>query len=48
MTAGRCARTVRTGVFAAICVTLPTLGHVVMSGIKIPWWALLVVLVMTS
>ncbi|WP_237693469.1 hypothetical protein [Streptomyces sp. SID2888] len=48
MTAGRCARTVRTGVFAAICVTLAALGHVVMSGTGVPWWALLVALVMTA
>ncbi|MFJ1649292.1 hypothetical protein [Streptomyces sp. NPDC088258] len=48
MTAGRCARTVRTGVFAAIRVTLAALGHVVMSGAGVPWWALLVALIMTG
>ncbi|MFI5859657.1 hypothetical protein [Streptomyces parvulus] len=48
MTAGRCARTVRTGVFAVICVTLAALGHVVMSGAGVPWWALLVALIMAG
>ncbi|MFI5663698.1 hypothetical protein [Streptomyces sp. NPDC051684] len=48
MTAGRCARGVRTGVFAAICVTLAALGHVVMSGAGVPWWALLLALLMTG
>lgn len=40
MTAGWCCRTVRAAVFAAACVLLAALGHVVMSGTPVPWWAL--------
>ncbi|MFI0086880.1 hypothetical protein [Streptomyces bobili] len=40
MTAGRCSRTVRAAVFAAVCVLLAALGHVLMSGDPVPWWAL--------
>ncbi|MFC7015230.1 hypothetical protein ACFQMH_26685 [Streptomyces viridiviolaceus] len=40
MTAGWCARTVGAAVFAAVCVLLASLGHVMMSGIAVPWWAL--------
>ncbi|MFD5264987.1 hypothetical protein [Streptomyces sp. NPDC058335] len=40
MTAGRCSRTVRAAVFAAVCVLLAALGHVLMSGDRVPWWAL--------
>ncbi|MFJ5997271.1 hypothetical protein [Streptomyces sp. NPDC092370] len=32
MTAGWCARTIRAAVFAAVCVVLAALGHVMMSG----------------
>ncbi|MER5220587.1 hypothetical protein [Streptomyces flaveus] len=40
MTAGRYARTLRAAVFAAVCVLLAALGHVLMSGGTVPWWAL--------
>ncbi|MEU0117731.1 hypothetical protein ABZ137_29605 [Streptomyces bobili] len=40
MTAGRCSRTVRAAVFAAVCVLLAALGHVLMSGDRLPWWTL--------
>ncbi|WP_405621129.1 hypothetical protein [Streptomyces sp. NBC_00076] len=40
MTAGWCARTVRAAVFAAVCVLLAALGHVLMSGSTVPWWTL--------
>ncbi|MEV8598300.1 hypothetical protein AB0465_00090 [Streptomyces griseoviridis] len=33
-------RTVRAGVFAAVCVLLAALGHVTMSGAPVPWWAM--------
>ncbi|MGW0420602.1 hypothetical protein [Streptomyces sp. NPDC003015] len=36
MTAGWCARTVRAAVFAAVCVLLAALGHVLMSGAQVP------------
>ncbi|MEW2303213.1 hypothetical protein AB0958_25130 [Streptomyces sp. NPDC006655] len=39
MTAGRCARTVRSAVFAAVCVLLAAVGHVLMSGSAVPAWA---------
>ncbi len=39
MTVGWCARAVRTVVFAAVCVLLAALGHVLMSGATVPWWA---------
>ncbi|MEU2778952.1 hypothetical protein ABZ646_40370 [Streptomyces sp. NPDC007162] len=39
MTAGRCARTVRSAVFAAVCVLLAAVGHVLMSGSPVPAWA---------
>ncbi|MFJ3231194.1 hypothetical protein [Streptomyces sp. NPDC086787] len=42
MTAGRCARTLRAAVFAAVCVLLAALGHVLMSGSHVPAWALAV------
>jgi hypothetical protein len=41
MTAGWGARTVRAAMFAAVCVLLAALGHVLMSGRSVPWWALL-------
>ncbi|MFD8720069.1 hypothetical protein ACFV2H_19155 [Streptomyces sp. NPDC059629] len=40
MTAGWCARTIRSAVFAAVCVLLAALGHVMMSGSTVPGWAL--------
>ncbi|KKD06814.1 hypothetical protein [Streptomyces sp. WM6386] len=40
MTAGWCSRTVRAAVFAAVCVLLAALGHVMMSGSDVPVWAL--------
>ncbi|WP_330286937.1 hypothetical protein [Streptomyces sp. NBC_00576] len=40
MTAGRGVRTVRAGVFAAVCVLLAALGHVLMSGSTVPWWTM--------
>ncbi|MEU0009283.1 hypothetical protein ABZ079_34840 [Streptomyces sp. NPDC006314] len=40
MTAGWCARTIRAAVFAAYCVLLAALGHVLMSGSDVPAWAL--------
>ncbi|MEV6397672.1 hypothetical protein AB0M39_23360 [Streptomyces sp. NPDC051907] len=38
MTPGRCCRAVRAAVFAAVCVLLGSLGHVLMSGAPVPWW----------
>ncbi|MFF3202854.1 hypothetical protein [Streptomyces sp. NPDC002962] len=40
MTAGRCTRTLRAALFAAVCVLLAALGHVMMSGVEVPAWAL--------
>lgn len=40
MTAGWCSRAVRAAVFAAACVLLAALGHVMMSGTAVPWWTL--------
>ncbi|MFC9927473.1 hypothetical protein [Streptomyces sp. NPDC127190] len=40
MTAGWCARATRAAVFAAVCVLLAALGHVLMSGSDVPAWAL--------
>ncbi|MEG3627856.1 hypothetical protein [Streptomyces poriticola] len=40
MTAGWCSRTVRAAVFAAVCVLLAAMGHAMMSGTSVPWWAL--------
>lgn len=40
MTAGGCSRTLRAAVFAAVCVLLTSLGHVMMSGTAVPWWAM--------
>ncbi|MEU3843795.1 hypothetical protein AB0E88_27630 [Streptomyces sp. NPDC028635] len=40
MTAGWCARAIRAAVFAAMCVLLAALGHVLMSGSDVPSWAL--------
>ncbi|MFD5801340.1 hypothetical protein [Streptomyces sp. NPDC127020] len=35
----RCARFVRAVLFAAVCVLLAALGHSLMSGAAVPWWA---------
>ncbi|MDX2938691.1 hypothetical protein [Streptomyces ipomoeae] len=40
MTAGWCSRTVRAVVFAAVCVLLAALGHVMMSGSHVSAWPL--------
>ncbi|BCL25642.1 hypothetical protein ACFFS2_14765 [Streptomyces aurantiacus] len=48
MTAGWCARTVRAAVFAAVCVLLAALGHVLMSGSVVPWWTVAAGFVATS
>ncbi|WP_086562889.1 hypothetical protein [Streptomyces africanus] len=40
MTVGWCSRTLRAAVFAAVCVLLAALGHVMMSGTAVPWWAM--------
>ncbi|WP_406464361.1 hypothetical protein OH768_51335 [Streptomyces sp. NBC_01622] len=40
MTVGGCCRTLRAGVFAAVCVLLAALGHVMMSGTPVPWWTM--------
>ncbi|WP_030987693.1 hypothetical protein [Streptomyces sp. NRRL S-1813] len=48
MTAGWCSRTVRAAVFAAVCVLLAALGHVMMSGSQVPAWTLAVGLTVTG
>ncbi|MFF3989401.1 hypothetical protein ACFY0B_33050 [Streptomyces sp. NPDC001797] len=48
MTAGWCARTTRSAVFAAVCVLLAALGHVLMSGSRVPAWALATALALTG
>ncbi|MFF4032699.1 hypothetical protein ACFYZ2_23615 [Streptomyces sviceus] len=48
MTAGWCARTVRAAVFAAVCVLLAALGHVLMSGAPVPGWTLAAGLAVTG
>ncbi|MEV6195144.1 hypothetical protein AB0M19_22430 [Streptomyces sp. NPDC051920] len=40
MTAGWCTRMLRAVMFAAVCVLLAALGHVMMSGSPVAWWAL--------
>ncbi|MFE5759560.1 hypothetical protein ACFQ7I_38645 [Streptomyces massasporeus] len=40
MTAGWCSRTGRAAVFAAVCVVLAALGHVMMAEAAVAWWAL--------
>nr|WP_225078530.1 hypothetical protein [Streptomyces sp. HYC2] len=40
MTAGWCSRTVRAALFAAVCTVSAALGHVMMSGTAVPWWAM--------
>ncbi|MFI9204296.1 hypothetical protein [Streptomyces sp. NPDC053048] len=41
-------RALRAGVFAAVCVLLAALGHAVMSGTTVPWWAVAVALTGTG
>ncbi|MFG2933623.1 hypothetical protein [Streptomyces achromogenes] len=41
MSVGGFLRVVRAAVFAAVCVLLAAVGHVLMSGEGLPWWALL-------
>ncbi|MFJ2563239.1 hypothetical protein ACIP6V_20690 [Streptomyces sp. NPDC088770] len=48
MTVGWCSRTIRAAVFAAVCVLLATLGHVLMSDTAVPWWALAVATVVSG
>ncbi|WP_328873061.1 hypothetical protein OHT76_24815 [Streptomyces sp. NBC_00287] len=48
MTAGWWTRTIRAAVFAAVCVLLAALGHVLMSGSHVPAWALAAGVVATS
>ncbi|QHA07622.1 hypothetical protein GQF42_33790 [Streptomyces broussonetiae] len=48
MSPGWCSRTVRAAVFAACCVLLAALGHVMMSGTAVPWWAMTAGLVVTG
>ncbi|MFD1663074.1 hypothetical protein ACFSL4_34120 [Streptomyces caeni] len=48
MKAGWCARTIRAAMFAAVCVLLAALGHVLMSGSHVPWWTLAAGLGMTG
>ncbi|MFJ7157007.1 hypothetical protein ACIQUQ_18915 [Streptomyces sp. NPDC101118] len=40
MTPGRCSRAVRAAMFAAVCVLLASVGHVTMSGLPVPGWAM--------
>ncbi|MFI6280257.1 hypothetical protein [Streptomyces sp. NPDC050988] len=40
MTVGWGIRTARAAVFAAVCVVLAALGHVMMSGSPVPWWTM--------
>ncbi|MET7573675.1 hypothetical protein ABZT04_35075 [Streptomyces sp. NPDC005492] len=48
MTAGWGARTVRAAMFAAVCVVLAALAHVLMSGRHVPAWALAAGLAVTG
>lgn len=41
-------RALRAAVFAAVCVLLAALGHAVMSGTTVPWWAVAVALTGTG
>ncbi|MFE2525928.1 hypothetical protein ACFXEL_16980 [Streptomyces sp. NPDC059382] len=40
MTPGRCCRALRAAMFAATCVLLAAIGHVLMSDKAVPWWAM--------
>ncbi|MFD6491124.1 hypothetical protein [Streptomyces sp. NPDC060188] len=48
MTVGGWCRTLRAGVFAAVCVVLAALGHVMMSGSAVPGWTMTVGAVATA
>ncbi|MGA5324578.1 hypothetical protein ACPCJT_00340 [Streptomyces griseoincarnatus] len=48
MTAGWCFRMLRAAVFAAVCVLLAALGHLLMSGTAVPSWALAVAVAVTG
>ncbi|MDW8807069.1 hypothetical protein P1P68_20335 [Streptomyces scabiei] len=48
MTAGWGSRTTRAAMFAAVCVLLAALGHVLMSGSHVPWRAMAVGAVVTG
>lgn len=48
MTPGHCSRAVRAAMFAAVCVLLATVGHLLMSGTPLPGWAIGVALVGTA
>ncbi|MEV1064310.1 hypothetical protein [Streptomyces sp. NPDC050263] len=48
MAAGWCSRTLRAALFAAVCVLLAALGHVMMSGSEVPAWALAASLALTG
>nr|WSY54809.1 hypothetical protein OG999_34880 [Streptomyces sp. NBC_00886] len=48
MRPGWCSRAIRAAVFAAVCVLLAALGHVMMSGNHVPGWALAAGLVATG
>ncbi|MEU9762410.1 hypothetical protein ACFYYY_23215 [Streptomyces sp. NPDC001834] len=41
MSAGGTLRALRAAMFAAVCVVLAAIGHVLMSGAGLPWWVLL-------
>ncbi|MFH8476480.1 hypothetical protein [Streptomyces sp. NPDC018000] len=41
MSAGGFLRALRAAMFAAVCVVLAAVGHVLMSGAGLPWWVLL-------
>ncbi|MEV5240847.1 hypothetical protein AB0K89_17350 [Streptomyces cinnamoneus] len=45
---GQVPRALRAGVFAVVCVLLAALGHAVMSGVTVPWWAVAVALSTTG
>lgn len=48
MRPGWCSRAIRAAAFAAVCVLLASLGHVMMSGNHVPGWALAAGLVATG
>ncbi|MFG2375213.1 hypothetical protein ACGFY9_27495 [Streptomyces sp. NPDC048504] len=48
MRPGWCSRAIRAAMFAAVCVVLASLGHVMMSGDYVPAWALATGLVVTG
>ncbi|MFE5768488.1 hypothetical protein ACFQ7O_09020 [Streptomyces sp. NPDC056485] len=48
MTPDRCCRAFRAALFAAVCVLLASLGHLLMSGSTVPWWAMAVAVAATG